>query len=139
MQFNIFNALQVVVNALIQASPAIFNVFNVFQVVVNALIQAIPAIFNVLLVCLVFWLIFAILGVNLFDGKFNNCVDRVTGSRDDNDDVTRNKSECLSANMTWQKELINFDNVLSAYVALFQVVSSIGAFILGNKFTQCIM
>ena len=40
------------------------------QVVVNALIGAIPAIANVLVVCLVFWLIFAIMGVNLFNGRY---------------------------------------------------------------------
>jgi hypothetical protein len=39
-------------------------------VVVNALVQAIPSIFNVLLVCLIFWLIFAIMGVQLFAGKY---------------------------------------------------------------------
>ena len=32
------------------------------KVVVNALVGALPAIFNVLLVCLIFWLIFAIIG-----------------------------------------------------------------------------
>ena len=41
-----------------------------FQVVVNALVQAIPSIFNVLLVCLIFWLIFAIMGVQMFAGKY---------------------------------------------------------------------
>lgn len=41
---------------------------------------AIPAIFNVLLVCLVFWLVFSILGVQLFGGKFYRCVDE-TGDR----------------------------------------------------------
>ena len=40
------------------------------QVVVNALIQAIPSIFNVLLVCLILWLIFAIMGVQMFAGKY---------------------------------------------------------------------
>ena len=44
---------------------------RVFQVVVNALIQAIPSIFNVLLVCLIFWLIFAIMGVQLFAGRYH--------------------------------------------------------------------
>ncbi len=38
--------------------------------VVNALVQAIPSIFNVLLVCLIFWLIFAIMGVQMFAGKY---------------------------------------------------------------------
>lgn len=42
---------------------------------------AIPAIFNVLLVCLVFWLVFSILGVQLFGGKFYKCVDDETGTR----------------------------------------------------------
>lgn len=40
------------------------------KVVVNALIGAVPAIANVLVVCLVFWLIFAIMGVNLFNGRY---------------------------------------------------------------------
>ena len=40
------------------------------KVVVNALIQAIPSIFNVLLVCLILWLIFAIMGVQMLAGKY---------------------------------------------------------------------
>ena len=39
------------------------------KVVVNALVGALPSIFNVLLVCLIFWLIFAIIGVNTFMGR----------------------------------------------------------------------
>lgn len=37
---------------------------------------AIPSIFNVLLVCLVFWLIFSIMGVQFFGGKFYKCIDK---------------------------------------------------------------
>jgi len=37
---------------------------------------AIPSIFNVLLVCLVFWLIFSIMGVQFFGGKFFKCEDK---------------------------------------------------------------
>lgn len=44
------------------------------QIVVNALMYAIPSIFNVLLVCLVFWLIFSIMGVQFFGGKFYKCL-----------------------------------------------------------------
>ena len=40
------------------------------KVVVNALVGALPDIFNVLVVCIIFWLIFAIIGINLFKGKF---------------------------------------------------------------------
>ena len=46
------------------------GLLHVQQVVVNALVQAIPSIFNVLLVCLIFWLIFAIMGVQMFAGKY---------------------------------------------------------------------
>lgn len=38
---------------------------------------AIPSIFNVLLVCLVFWLIFSIMGVQFFGGKFYKCTDEI--------------------------------------------------------------
>jgi len=95
-----------------------------WQVVVNALIQAIPAIFNVLLVCLVFWLIFSIMGVNLFGGRFESCVD--ADGQILHLSVVANRSECYARadlNYTWQNPKINFDNVLMAYLALFQVVS----------------
>jgi Ion transport protein len=43
------------------------------QVVVNALFQSIPASANVLLVCLLFYLVFGILFVDLLKGEFENC------------------------------------------------------------------
>lgn len=93
------------------------------KVVVNALIQAIPAIFNVLLVCLIFWLIFSIMGVQLFLGKFYQCIDAVTKIKF-NSTYIPNKLTCLNTNGTiWYNPQINFDNVLNAYLALFQVVS----------------
>ena len=87
--------------------------------VVNALFQAIPAIFNVLLVCLVFWLIFGIMGVTLFGGRFNYCANN--GTQVSHLEVN-NRSVCASLNYTWTNTKINFDNVLSSYLALFQVV-----------------
>jgi len=49
------------------------------KVVVNALFQAIPGIFNVSFVCLLFYLIFGILGLNLFMGKYFYCEDSDSG------------------------------------------------------------
>ena len=92
--------------------------------VVNALIQAIPAIFNVLLVCLVFWLIFCIMGVNLFGGRFESCVN--SSAELVSVALVSNKNDCLAKahlNYTWEYPKINFDHVFSAYLALFQVVS----------------
>lgn len=96
------------------------------QIVVNALVQAIPAIANVLLVCLIFWLIFAIMGVQMFSGKFYSCQYlspdgpvRVSAS------LVSNKAQCLAMNKsyTWTNPPVNFDHVPNAYLCLFQVVS----------------
>jgi len=95
--------------------------------VVNALIQAIPAIFNVLLVCLVFWLIFCIMGVNLFGGRFESCVN--SSGELVSISLVNNKNDCLAnshLNYTWETPKINFDHVFAAYLALFQVVSYCG-------------
>lgn len=94
------------------------------QVVVNALIGAIPSIMNVLLVCLIFWLIFSIMGVNLFAGKFGKCVNRTGFIHSIS--LVNNKSECLAMNDTqfyWTKVKVNFDNVGLGYLSLLQVVS----------------
>lgn len=93
------------------------------QVVVNALIQAIPSIVHVLLVCIVFWLIFCIMGVNLFGGKFRRCIDEMENVLSFN--VVTTRVECLAKNYTWSSPSINFDNVLQGYLALFQVVGFI--------------
>jgi voltage-gated sodium channel type II alpha len=88
---------------------------------VNALIGAIPSIFNVLTVCLVFWLIFSIMGVQLFAGRFYKCVDS-NHVKIDYEQVT-NRDECLANNYTWLNSRINFDNVLNGYLALLQVAT----------------
>ncbi|KAM7346309.1 sodium voltage-gated channel paralytic isoform 39-T44 [Cochliomyia hominivorax] len=91
------------------------------RVVVNALVQAIPSIFNVLLVCLIFWLIFAIMGVQLFAGKYFKCLDK-------NDtvlshEIIPNRNACVSENYTWENSPMNFDHVGNAYLCLFQVAT----------------
>uniref|UniRef100_A0A672GAT1 Sodium channel protein n=1 Tax=Salarias fasciatus TaxID=181472 RepID=A0A672GAT1_SALFA len=99
--------------------------FEGMRVVVNALIGAIPSIMNVLLVCLIFWLIFSIMGVNLFAGKFGRCINR-TGHIYDASFIN-NKSECVALNDTslfyWTKVKVNFDNVGAGYLALLQVAT----------------
>lgn len=97
--------------------------FQGMRVVVNALIQAIPSIFNVLLVCLIFWLIFSIMGVQMFGGKFWRCLNPETHKVVTYEEAA-NRQECLERNLTWANPQINFDNVLNAYLALFQVVSN---------------
>ncbi|KAJ6660810.1 hypothetical protein lerEdw1_017436 [Lerista edwardsae] len=100
--------------------------FEGMRVVVNALVGAIPSIMNVLLVCLIFWLIFSIMGVNLFAGKFYHCVNTTTGEMFNISEVD-NKTQCeklIDNNETarWKNVKVNFDNVGAGYLALLQVV-----------------
>ena len=95
------------------------------QVVVNALFAAIPGIGNVLLVSLLFWLIFSILGVHLFAGTFYKCVDKSNELLPPS--VISNKTDCLAHANTdgyrWVNSKVNFDNVFAGFLALMQVVS----------------
>ncbi|XP_044525039.1 sodium channel protein type 1 subunit alpha [Gracilinanus agilis] len=101
--------------------------FEGMRVVVNALLGAIPSIMNVLLVCLIFWLIFSIMGVNLFAGKFYHCVNTTTGDMFDPSEVY-NRSQCfelIERNETarWKNVKVNFDNVGFGYLSLLQVAT----------------
>ncbi|XP_043103972.1 sodium channel, voltage-gated, type I-like, alpha [Puntigrus tetrazona] len=97
--------------------------FEGMRVVVNALLGAIPSIMNVLLVCLIFWLIFSIVGVNYFAGKFYECINKTTEKRSLSPQI-RNKSDCLNSDeLEWRNVKINFDNVGNGYLALLQVAT----------------
>uniref|UniRef100_A0A8C4SHC7 Sodium channel protein n=1 Tax=Erpetoichthys calabaricus TaxID=27687 RepID=A0A8C4SHC7_ERPCA len=102
--------------------------FEGMRVVVNALVGAIPSIMNVLLVCLIFWLIFSIMGVNLFAGKYGYCFNETEEAYFDSS-IVNNKSECEDlieqnyTNVRWKSVKINFDNVGAGYLALLQVAT----------------
>ncbi|KAM5151938.1 sodium channel protein type 2 subunit alpha-like isoform 3-T3 [Mantella aurantiaca] len=101
--------------------------FEGMRVVVNALIGAIPSIMNVLLVCLIFWLIFSIMGVNMFAGKYGYCFNVSSEEYFDVDKVN-NKSECealiaTNVSVRWKNVKVNFDNVGFGYLSLLQVAT----------------
>lgn len=82
---------------------------------------------NVLLVCLIFWLIFSIMGVNLFAGKYYYCFNE-TSEEYFPTSVVDNKTQCFElinlnySEVRWKNVKINFDNVGAGYLALLQVV-----------------
>jgi len=114
--------------------------FEGMKVVVNALVGAIPSIGNVLLVCLIFWLIFSIMGVTLFAGKFRKCIDIETGEKlepevtiviDGYDYVLEKLSKDLCLHLKtvtngryrWVNSKITFDDSMSGLLALLQVAT----------------
>ncbi|XP_066927937.1 sodium channel protein 1 brain-like isoform X5 [Clytia hemisphaerica] len=105
--------------------------FEGMKVVVNALVYSIPSIGNVLLVCVAFWLIFSIMGYNLFGGKFSRCLDE--NFKQLNISWVNNKTQCFDRiregyNYTWKNRNINFDDAASGFLALFQTATLEGWF-----------
>ena len=88
---------------------------------VNSLFQAIPNIGNVLLVCVMFWLIFSIMGVQFFGGLFYKCVD--SGGTILSATTVPDRNACIALNYQWMNSNANFDNALNGFLALLEVVS----------------
>uniref|UniRef100_A0A8C5EUZ2 Voltage-dependent T-type calcium channel subunit alpha-1H n=1 Tax=Gouania willdenowi TaxID=441366 RepID=A0A8C5EUZ2_GOUWI len=82
------------------------------KLVVETLITSLRPIGNIVLICCAFFIIFGILGVQLFKGKFYHCEGL------DTKNVT-NKSDCLQAQYRWRRRKYNFDNLIQALMSLF--------------------
>ncbi|KAI7803450.1 putative voltage-dependent T-type calcium channel subunit alpha-1I [Triplophysa rosa] len=89
------------------------------KLVVETLITSLKPIGNIVLICCAFFIIFGILGVQLFKGKFYYCLGL------DVKNIT-NKSDCLSANYKWVHHKYNFDNLGQALMSLFVLASKDG-------------
>ncbi|XP_061568203.1 voltage-dependent T-type calcium channel subunit alpha-1H [Cololabis saira] len=82
------------------------------KLVVETLITSLRPIGNIVLICCAFFIVFGILGVQLFKGKFYHCEGLDTRN------IT-NKSDCLQANYRWIRRKYNFDNLIQALMSLF--------------------
>jgi len=86
------------------------------KIIVVALLESVGHIINVMIVVMIVWLMFAILGVSLFSGKFQHCSISPYSNG--------SQQECEEAGGQWDVYDSNFDNVISAMMTLF-VVSSL--------------
>ncbi|KAJ3600591.1 hypothetical protein NHX12_031571, partial [Muraenolepis orangiensis] len=82
------------------------------KLVVETLITSLRPIGNIVLICCAFFIVFGILGVQLFKGKFYQCEGLDTRN------IT-NKSDCALASYRWIRRKYNFDNLGQALMALF--------------------
>ncbi|KAM8910907.1 voltage-dependent T-type calcium channel subunit alpha-1H-like isoform 2-T2 [Spinachia spinachia] len=89
------------------------------KLAMEALITAVKPVGNILLVCCAFIFFYAILGLQLFKGKFYTCRGEYI------DDIT-NKTDCLSANYRWEQKDFNFDSLPQALISLFVMYSKDG-------------
>jgi hypothetical protein len=86
--------------------------------IVIALLSSMGAIVNVGIVVGIIYLMFAIMGVNMFGGKFQYC------TVDTN--IIETKDECESNKGKWKTYHSNFDTVPGAMLTLFIVASQEG-------------
>ncbi|KAL6109589.1 cacna1g [Pungitius sinensis] len=89
------------------------------KLAVEALITALKPVGNILLMCCAFIFFYAILGLQLFKGKFYSC-------RGEHIDDVANKADCLSADYRWEQKDFNFDNLPQALMSLFVMYSKDG-------------
>lgn len=123
-----------------ESSPRIFGILRVFRLlrslrplrvinrapglklVVQTLLSSLRPIGNIVLICCTFFIIFGILGVQLFKGTFYYCEgEHIKG--------VKNKTDCLSESRpgnVWINRKYNFDDLGKALMSLFVLSSRDG-------------
>ncbi|KAF6199055.1 hypothetical protein GE061_007080 [Apolygus lucorum] len=144
--WNIMDGLLVVISIvdllmslLSESSPRIFGILRVFRLlrslrplrvinrapglklVVQTLLSSLKPIGNIVLICCTFFIIFGILGVQMFKGTFFYC----DGPNIKN---VKNKTDCFAAHPKnqWVNRKYNFDDLGKALMSLFVLSSRDG-------------
>jgi hypothetical protein len=92
------------------------------KLIVNALLSSLPSMTNVTIVCCLFILIFAIIGVNSFKGSFGAC------DIEDPELLAEifNYNDCIERGGEWSVPKETFDNTLLGCRTLFEMMSTEG-------------
>ncbi|GAB0089753.1 Voltage-dependent T-type calcium channel subunit alpha [Sergentomyia squamirostris] len=134
----IISIIDLLMSLISESSPRIFGILRVFRLlrslrplrvinrapglklVVQTLLSSLRPIGNILLICVTFFVIFGILGVQLFKGTFYYCEgEHIKG--------VKNKTDCLSnPNNVWINRKYNFDDLGKALMSLFVLSSRDG-------------
>ncbi|KAF3426148.1 hypothetical protein E2986_05217 [Frieseomelitta varia] len=134
----IISIIDLSMSLLSSSSPRIFGILRVFRLlrslrplrvinrapglklVVQTLLSSLRPIGNIVLICCTFFVIFGILGVQLFKGAFYYC---------EGPDIknVRNKTDCLEDKRNvWLNRKYNFDDLGKALMSLFVLSSRDG-------------
>ncbi|XP_050671809.1 muscle calcium channel subunit alpha-1-like isoform X1 [Leptidea sinapis] len=140
--FNLLDLLVVIVSLISLSSSSnnvsFIKILRVFRVlrplrainrakglkhVVQCVIVAIKTIGNILLVTNLLQFMFAVMGVQMFKGKFFSCTDitKVTSDECRGSYLVYENNKPQIKDRVWQKNKFNFDNVLNGMLTLFTV------------------
>ncbi|KAF2893229.1 hypothetical protein ILUMI_12948 [Ignelater luminosus] len=134
----IISTVDLLMSLISESSPRIFGILRVFRLlrslrplrvinrapglklVVQTLLSSLRPIGNIVLICCTFFIIFGILGVQLFKGAFYYC-------KGDNSRGVHNRTECLERpGNHWVNQKYNFDDLGKALMSLFVLSSRDG-------------
>ncbi|KAG5672248.1 hypothetical protein PVAND_002390 [Polypedilum vanderplanki] len=134
----IISIIDLLMGLISESSPRIFGILRVFRLlrslrplrvinrapglklVVQTLLSSLRPIGNIVLICCTFFIIFGILGVQLFKGTFYHC-------EGENIKGVRNKTDCLERpGNAWINRKYNFDDLGKALMSLFVLSSRDG-------------
>ncbi|XP_069691068.1 voltage-dependent T-type calcium channel subunit alpha-1G isoform X2 [Periplaneta americana] len=134
----IISIIDLLMSLVSEGSPRIFNILRVFRLlrslrplrvinrapglklVVQTLLSSLRPIGNIVLICCTFFIIFGILGVQLFKGAFYHC---------EGPDIkgVKNRTDCeADERNTWVNRKYNFDDLGKALMSLFVLSSRDG-------------
>ena len=100
------------------------------KIVVTALLESVPAVMNVMIVVVLIWMMFAILGINLMKDKLWHCNFPAGYDPDGTKRYTTGKYKCdRIKDATWKVYDLNFDNIFSGMITLFVLATVEGWYI----------
>eukprot|EP00762_Andalucia_godoyi_P001647 ANDGO_07082.mRNA.1 Sodium channel protein 60E len=104
-------------------SIRVLKLFSGMRLVVHALFRAVPGIINVVLLAIIFWTIFSIMGVQFFKGSFGFCNDTTVYDKAECTGPCAADSGCDGESRDWVVPPYNFDNVAYAFLTLWCVAT----------------
>ena len=96
--------------------PLRFLTHNVhMKIIVKALFKSLGALCNTMILILMMFIMFSIVGVSFFAGKFQYCTENLY--------VNSNRAQCLAAGGEWRVYDHNFENVVNGLIYLFELTT----------------
>lgn len=98
---------------------------------VKALLRSIPSLFNLIIVAGLVLVIIAIMGLNLFAGKFYSCsgsaispvVTKQVSISLEHNELKQFCKDCLNGGGSWNNNPYNFDNFFQSFLIFFMMVT----------------
>lgn len=93
------------------------------KVIINALLMSLPAVGYTVVLLLLFFLIFGILGLNLFAGRFFFCNDKTVEVATQCVGTFMAGSPAMAVPRVWGNPPYSFDNIFAAFKTLLEMVA----------------